>query len=374
MRAREAARRRPPEEAQKVLDVAYAEWANRAEDELQDVTGGQVPKAGCRADGPKLVWRTIIPERTHRGQRSKAADDWRSMGARVRDMTIVAGAARRGQYAQASAMANEMWDDDVAALRRTDVREGHRGAQADDEGDREARIIVGRLAGMLREKLRRRSEEGQGDWDDWDHLAEAAAEKVKEQLQRAEREERSEATEAWKEWVTEGAASGAMHAHKAVKLPQQWVPTTVTHEVTGALTADPLQLLASQRRDYAAQWAARDDGQRRWYSETRNALPRLSPSEVRTAAKSVRRDSAQTYDGFHPRHLSLLSDEALEALADIYEAAEALGSWPNQLSLITMPALSKPDGGYRLIGIFYGSLQGLGKGAEAAGGSVGEHP
>ncbi len=351
-RAREAAKRRPPEEAQEVLDMAYAEWASRAEEELQDVTGKQLPKAGCRAEGPKLVWRTIIPEKTHRGQRSRAADEWRAMVARVRDMTIVAGAARKGQFDQASAIADELWGNGIAAQRTPGTREACRGLQADEEGGREARAIVERLASVLKEKMRRRSEGGQGDWGDWDHLAESAAEKVKEQLQRAEREERSEATEAWKEWVTEGAASGAMHAHKAVKLPQQWVPTTTTHDATGALTADPLQLLASQRRDYAKQWAARDNGQRRWYSHTRKALPRLGPSEVRAAAKSVRRDSAQTHDGFHPRHLSLLSDGALEALADIYEAAEALGSWPSQLSLITMPALPKPDGGYRLIGIF----------------------
>ncbi len=47
----------------------------------------------------------------------------------------------------------------------------------------------------------------------------------------------------------------------------------------------------------------------------------------------------------------------LEALADVYEAAEALGSWPQQITLVAMPALPKPDGGYRFIGIFAASYR-----------------
>ncbi len=354
-RAREDAKRRPPEEAQRSLDDAYAAWANLAEEELRGVTGGQLPKKGCRAEGPKLVWRTIVPERTHRGRRSKAADEWRSTNAKVRDMMIIASAARKGQWEQASAKANELWREETGGFPSTADAERRGGARlgADGaDGVRATRASVRRMSDALRDVLRRRPAEGRGEWDDWDRLAADVTVKVKEQLQRAERDERCETTEAWKEWIAEGAASGAMHAHKAVKLPQQWVPTTVTHEVTGALTADPLQILASQRREYAAQWAARDNGQKRWYSETRQSLPRLSPAEVRAASKSVKRETAQTHDGFHPRHLSLLSDAALEALSDVYEAAEALGSWPNQLNLITMPALPKPDGGYRLIGIF----------------------
>ncbi len=47
----------------------------------------------------------------------------------------------------------------------------------------------------------------------------------------------------------------------------------------------------------------------------------------------------------------------MESFLDVYEAAESLGSWPSQIELITMPALPKPAGGYRLIGIFAGAYR-----------------
>jgi hypothetical protein len=168
----------------------------------------------------------------------------------------------------------------------------------------------------------------------------------------AERSEQSEEKEAWKILIMEGAGAGAKNAHRMAKLPTEWKPTVTLDEGQAVLTADPMKLLAGQRREYARQWRARAGGQKRWHSEHRQALCRLQPSEIREASLSAKRDAAQTYDGFHPRHFSLLDDPALEALADIYEAAEMLASWPQQITLVTMPALPKPDGGYRLIGIF----------------------
>ncbi len=121
---------------------------------------------------------------------------------------------------------------------------------------------------------------------------------------------------------------------------------------SGVLTSDPMRLLAAQRSEYARLWADRGGKRRRWYSATREALPRLEPAQLRAVAGSIREASSQTYDGFHPRHLSLLSNAALESLAVIYETAERLGSWPSQVELITLPTIPKPSGGCRLIGIF----------------------
>ncbi len=41
----------------------------------------------------------------------------------------------------------------------------------------------------------------------------------------------------------------------------------------------------------------------------------------------------------------------------MYEASERLGAWPHQIDLITLPAIQKPTGGHRLVGIFAGAYR-----------------
>jgi hypothetical protein len=57
-----------------------------------------------------------------------------------------------------------------------------------------------------------------------------------------------------------------------------------------------------------------------------------------------------TYDGFHVRHFSLVSDEGLSILAIVLEIVETVSRWPSQLGVVTTPMLAKPSGGHRLIG------------------------
>ena len=61
---------------------------------------------------------------------------------------------------------------------------------------------------------------------------------------------------------------------------------------------------------------------------------------------------AVSYDGFHGRHFSMLPDEALEALAIIFEASEAIGFVPRSARRIVVALIPKPKGGLRPISIF----------------------
>ncbi len=61
------------------------------------------------------------------------------------------------------------------------------------------------------------------------------------------------------------------------------------------------------------------------------------------------------YDGFHPRQLGDLSEEALAVLATIYQVVEVSGQWPRQISLVSTPMLPKPKGGFRPIGLLSGA-------------------
>ncbi len=60
--ALDAARRGSPDAATK-LEEAYRSWANAAETELEQYAGRNVKKKGLRGEAPRLVWRSVMPER-----------------------------------------------------------------------------------------------------------------------------------------------------------------------------------------------------------------------------------------------------------------------------------------------------------------------
>eukprot|EP00959_Pyramimonas_sp_CCMP1952_P313899 6571140-Pyramimonas_sp.AAC.1 len=62
--------------------------------------------------------------------------------------------------------------------------------------------------------------------------------------------------------------------------------------------------------------------------------------------------SAVAYDGFNCRHYQYLCDDALDALAMLFEVMEAFGELPGQISAVLLALLSKPTGGCRPIGLF----------------------
>ncbi len=49
-------------QADKLLEDLYGLWVDTAESELADITGTALPKLGTRSGGPRLVWKSILPE------------------------------------------------------------------------------------------------------------------------------------------------------------------------------------------------------------------------------------------------------------------------------------------------------------------------
>eukprot|EP00959_Pyramimonas_sp_CCMP1952_P299658 6267756-Pyramimonas_sp.AAC.1 len=98
---------------------------------------------------------------------------------------------------------------------------------------------------------------------------------------------------------------------------------------------------------YKRLWRASEAAQPPWVPD-RHMCPRLEPDDLRRAAQSFPSGTATSYGNFHPRHLMLLDDDGLDALALLLLASEAIGMLPKQLSWIQMPMLGKPSGGIRL--------------------------
>ena len=87
-------------------------------------------------------------------------------------------------------------------------------------------------------------------------------------------------------------------------------------------------------------------------------LPALTPSEIREASAAFPISTAQTFDGFHPRHLALLPDEFLEVVALFLAAVELHGQFPTAIlaiiSTLLQKAKAKAPGtpAFRGIGLF----------------------
>ncbi len=377
------------------FSALHVKWADKAERELEGVTGAQVPKAGLRGRQPRLVWRSIIPERRNQHDGDKA-DACRWL------MTIAHDVLRGGD----------------ALSRKTDA-----GAEGLDEGegveDREADTEENTLADECSEEWRRfRAIEAADDVTDWltelrnppaavveamngDELVDGAAirdvvrslediaVRVRGMLEglfvegvaqadydavecwdfeayemygtacalaeKTEDERRKSERQAWVDWVRHNVEAGAKNAHRFLQLPVEWHPTEVLNE-DGIVTADPMSILDAYSRKYDAMWTDDCDDDEfvndveGWGK--RCALERPAPSAIRAAAAQFKEETLTAYDGFHPRHYGLLGDEALEVVGAMIIIAELLGALPRQLRLLVMPMIPKPRKGHRAVAAF----------------------
>jgi len=78
----------------------------------------------------------------------------------------------------------------------------------------------------------------------------------------------------------------------------------------------------------------------------------ITAAMIRSACKTFPITTGLGADTIQPRALLRLSDTALEGLANIMNAAEGDGSWPEFSQLVMTVLLPKSDGGRRPIGLF----------------------
>ncbi len=355
--------------AQRAIDEAYAAWAKTADRELQQITGKNFEGPSLRGEAPRLVWKSIVPERVTPREQGDA-EPWRYADAAAREMMrTLEGCNGDGGDEEAA-----VWEEMLSCL-ETRIRGAGNGegewlprsgpagqhppqphpqqsrdppwreladllvcvsqwaSQRDGGGTQQCGGLRAEKKGELRDRL------------------EALRERIREGRRVAEHADKVQAQERWRAWIAEGAEAGARNAHAAIRMPTQWCPT-VAEESQHIYTSDPLKLLEAQRREYVEEWQAQDVPEARNGWRAMQPLPVMDAEHLRRTAAEVATRTTQTYDGFHPRHFSMLCAPALETLGVLFQAMEAASLWPSQVHLVTMPALPKPLGGFRLIGIF----------------------
>ncbi len=284
-RAAEAALEGGAEAAADLIDEAYALWAKLAEEELQDITGCVLPKAGLRACRPRMVWRSILGDlkpKTDKAYPKVAVLVW--LRGSVAEVVRVAG-----EMAGTRRIAHD--GDDTAATANDQVgggvAHGHQEAVheewSDDElpGDAEAGrngpsawLVLDEIHCALHDDIPRATAPPQvaarlselaevlatmRGWRDgglaqWESGRERALRLLEEptvepRQEEAEMERRELA--GWRDWLNKDADAGARNAHLYSRLPEEWRPDEVVTE-RGTVSADPAEFLQDQRNHYKA--------------------------------------------------------------------------------------------------------------------------
>ena len=156
----------------------------------------------------------------------------------------------------------------------------------------------------------------------------------------------AESNISWKDWVKMAGTGADSAAHRFVQAPN----SISKFDLEGSQMSRS-QHLDSEVSQRSSLWKEDAGGQPPVYPPV-PLLPPLLPSQLSAASQSFKRATC-ALGGFHPRHIALLSDSALRALASLLEAAEAAGVLPDQISDILIVLIPMVSGGLRPIGWYH---------------------
>ncbi len=391
-----AARDRRPDVQQK-LDDAYRRWADRAEEELADRAGQPPKKFGERGKIPRFIWRSVLPETAPKIARPYAAaaawlggilnevkrieaemggnetaevanDDIGADPNMDGDGVEVPGSVRtaeetrraRARRPPTSVAACTKVLEEIAVSLRNDLPDCGDYVGVDNIAEVRDRVLL-TVESLLRIAAdRAANDEGGGAMNDARGADDGPAyvlrnsiEELKKEVAEIETRYTAEGDAAdqrkWREWIAEGIDRGAGRAHAYSRSPTAWMPT-VEELPDGEFSAAVDVLMEGQRDKYRKLWRPSQLPFTYDWPE-RDELPRMTVGRLREVAGTFSNTTSTTYDGFHPRDLSYLSDEALETLATIYATVELAAMWPRQVAMIIASMLPKPQGGFRPIGM-----------------------
>ena len=324
---------------------AYREWAPTAEEELAQVAG-----------------ITLRDKRWHRGNRFKT-EEVPLLGSTV-PTACPTGTARRWIARRARDISKAIAAQD-AALVEAYLKQGVSEAPQWFQSSPDSEQLRSSYASMicLARRARHVTHAEDEPPDEADIVdAECFQDFVTEAEQAAERDERQDAKDeraSWSEWVIHALSGGGGAAHRFVKGDVAWQPTSTC--TTGKYSVAPGNLLLAEHRRCADLWVT--DAEKDYIEEAflppalRTPLPKLTVQQLREAGAATPAAKAVTFDGIHPRHATMLADEALEALSILWQAVETAALLPHQLDIAMAPLIPKKGPGYRDIVLFPGVVR-----------------
>ena len=111
----------------------------------------------------------------------------------------------------------------------------------------------------------------------------------------------------------------------------------------------------AEAAEWAKWWKVGEKYELHWPQDDAT-LPPIMAEDVIAAARTFPADTGLGADGISQRALLRLSEEAIDALAHLYNQIENAGSWTNSLDLVLIVLLGKADGG--TVGVVLGTRDG----------------
>ncbi len=136
----------------------------------------------------------------------------------------------------------------------------------------------------------------------------------------------------WKEWVRDSQAHRKGWAHKWTTLRQHWRPLVTQDGFSGR----PLDLLTEESERLQDIWEC-GDVRAGWFDAPEDAwqeLPPITAREFIKAANTFPCRTAQTWDGFHPKHFGLLREDQCVVAIRLYQLKERVSCTPTTMQAI----------------------------------------
>ena len=321
--------------AHKLLNDAYTKWVNTAETEIASITGVWPKVSGKKSLPPTARWAPVLHRPKKAGMAEAISDGWKWIYEQLR----AAEHLRNKASNSVAALENEDAPDprlEFEAHVTAAISEAMPGEGLHPQLDAAKTSLHTLLKQML--------DEGPETDDSSQIEREFFRDSLVEEMEFAKQAAGEERKESWQEWQDNAFKGSARGMHRYSKLQADWKPTTVMRG--GHTTADPSALLDAEVDTLKHFWRAENLPEEAWVPD-RECYDRASALEVRQASRAFTAHTSQSLDGIHPRQVSLLPDVALEALAFIFQAVEALAMFPACLWWMLFPMLEKPKGGFR---------------------------
>ena len=133
----------------------------------------------------------------------------------------------------------------------------------------------------------------------------------------------------WRSWIREVNDGSLGWAHRWSRASPHWRP--FQHHREG-WTGRPTCMLASEVQRLSKLWEAQPTPLDPWIPDSDlPAPPPLEPDRFLQVSASFRSNTAQTFDGYHPKHYSLLSPDQALVLCKLLQCCERHGSLPSNL-------------------------------------------
>jgi len=306
----------------RAYDTAFAAWASRAEMAAADASDTPHPAHSSRAVKPERIDVPLVPGLSRDGLKPKLVNTLSCLLQHCQEVSAKVVTAFKPGFSDWSSLRAFL------TIKATNCREVG-GEQAQSQKLRIAELCDAALRLVdARSTNRNNPMDPDPEFIKFSCSAAAIRKEISTELEKEKSVVKQAKDKAWDEWREKELSTSAKGAHLFSKAPQAWAPPDIYDDM-GAKVTNSTDVLKAEAAKYKALWRAGDAPPDRKY-EANAPLGKIVVEKVRRTSRSFKRRTGVAPDGWHPRHLALLPDEALEVLIVLYEILEESGHLPSQ--------------------------------------------